>query len=85
MSEFQTQKRYLKGTHESDQSDSESTNLLDNALRRAIMPRRHDPIVSPPNIEHTSHGLQKVEYKKGELSRKFNELSGRARDGRKKC
>ena len=62
-------------THKGDQADSKFTNLLDDALRRAIAPCRHDPIVSPPGIEDTTHGLQKVEDEKGELSRKFNEPS----------
>jgi hypothetical protein len=45
------------GTHESDLCDSKSTDLLDDALRCAIVPRLHDPVVSPSNIEDTSHGL----------------------------
>ena len=62
-------------THEDDQGDSEFTNLSDKALCRAIEPCRDDPIVSPPDIEHTTNCLQKIEYEKRELSRKFNEPS----------
>ena len=39
------------------------------------MPCRHDPIVNPPDIEDTTHGLQKIKRKKGELSRNINEPS----------
>ena len=58
-------------TYQRDQRDSKFTSLLDHALRCAIIPCRHDPGVSPPDIEDTTHGLQKVKRKKGELSRKF--------------
>ena len=54
-------------THEGDQGDSEFTNLFDKALCCAIVPCRDDPVVSPPNIEDTANGLQKIECKKREL------------------
>jgi hypothetical protein len=62
-------------THEGDQSDSELTKLFDKALCCAIGPCRDDPVVSPPDIEDTTKGLQKVEYEKRELSWKFGEPS----------
>jgi hypothetical protein len=55
-------------THEDDQGDSEFTNLCDKALCSAIVPCRDDPVVSPPDVEDTTHCLQKVEYEKRELS-----------------
>lgn len=42
---------------------------------RAIVPCCDDPVVSPPDIEDATHGLQKVECEEGELTREFNELS----------
>jgi hypothetical protein len=53
-----------EGTYESDQRDPESTDLPNNALCRAIMARRDDPIVGPLNIEDTAHGLHHVVHKK---------------------
>ena len=53
-----------EGTHEGDQGDSEFTNLFDKALCCAIGPCCDDPVVSPPDIEHTANGLQKIECKK---------------------
>jgi hypothetical protein len=38
--------------------------------------------VSPPDIEDTTHGLQKIEHEEGELSRGFNE---RSESQRKNC
>jgi hypothetical protein len=55
-------------THEDDQGHSEFTSLFNNALCCAIVPRRHDPVVSPPDIEDTTNCLQKVECEKRELS-----------------
>ncbi len=37
------------------------------------MPCGDDPIVSPPDIEDTTHGLQEIEHEEGELSYEFNE------------
>lgn len=54
-------------TNEGDQGNSKFTNLLDDALCRAIWPSSDNAVVSPPDIENTTHGLQKVERKKGEL------------------
>jgi hypothetical protein len=72
----QTEIHCYKGeTHEGDQCDSNFTNLLDDALCRAIVPCRDDPVVSPPDIEDTTHGLEKIEHEEGELSREFNEPS----------
>ena len=48
-------------THEDDQGDSEFTDLFDKALCCAIGPCRNNPVVSPPDIEDTADGLQKVE------------------------
>jgi hypothetical protein len=45
--------------------------MLDDILRCAIVPCRHDPLVSPPDIEDTTHALHKIERKKGELPRKI--------------
>jgi hypothetical protein len=64
-----------EGTHKRDQSNSKFTSLLNDALRCAIVPSRHDSFVRPPDIEDTTHGLQKIEHEKGELSHKFNEPS----------
>jgi hypothetical protein len=47
---------------------------LDDALCRAVVPCRDDPVVSPPYIEDTTHSLQKVEHEEGEL-REFSEAS----------
>jgi len=41
----------------------------------AIGPCRDDPVVNPLDVEDTINCLQKVEYEKRELSRKFNEPS----------
>ena len=49
--------------------------LLNDALCCAIVPCRHNPVVSPPNIKDTPHGLEEVEHKKGNLSHEFNEPS----------
>jgi hypothetical protein len=66
----QTERHCYKGeTHEGDQRDSNFTNLLDDALCHAIVPCRDDPSVSPPDIEDTTHGLQKFEHEEGELLR----------------
>jgi hypothetical protein len=62
-------------THEGDQGNPNFTNLLDDALCCAIVPYRDNPVVSPPDIEDTTHGLQKIEHEEGELSREFNEPS----------
>ena len=62
-------------TYKGDRGDPQFTKLLDDALRCAIVPCRHDPVVSPPNIEDTPHGLEEVEHKKGNLSHIFNEPS----------
>jgi hypothetical protein len=67
----QTQKTRGEETHKGDQGNSKFTDLLNDALRCAIMPCGHDPLVRPPDIENTAHALQKVEHEKGELSRKF--------------
>jgi hypothetical protein len=72
----QTGRHYSKGeTHEGDQRDPNFTNLLDDALCCAIVPFVDDPVVSPPDIEDTTHGLQEIEHEEGELSRAFNEPS----------
>ncbi len=72
----QTERHCYKGeTHEGDQRDSNFTNLLDDALCCAIVPCRDDPVVSPPDIEDTTHGLQKFENEEGELLHEFNEPS----------
>ena len=74
ITESQTERHYYKGeTHESDQRDSNFTNLLDDALCCAIVPRRDDPVVSPPDVEDAANCLQNVEYEKRELWCKFNE------------
>ena len=62
-------------THEGDQRDANFTELLNDALRCAIVPCYDDPVVSPPDIEDTTHGLQEIEREEGELSRGFNEPS----------
>jgi hypothetical protein len=64
------------------QSDSDFTKLLNDALRCAIKPSRHDAVVHPPDTEDTTHGLQEIEHKKGELSRRFNEPSKEQREDR---
>jgi hypothetical protein len=51
-------------THEGDQGDSDFTNLFDKALCCAIGPCRDDPVMSPPDIEDTTNGLQKIECEK---------------------
>jgi hypothetical protein len=56
----------VDGKKEGDQRDSNFTNLLDDALCHAIVPCRDDPSVSPPDIEDTTHGLQKFEHEEGE-------------------
>ena len=72
----QTERHCYKGeTHEGDKGDTNFTNLLDDALCRAIVPCRDDPVVSPPDIEDTTHGLQKIEHEEGELSHESNEPS----------
>lgn len=77
ISELSDPKTIGEETHECNQGDSKFTNLLDDALRCAIVPRRHDPVVSPPDIEDTTHALHEIEHEKGELPRKFNEPSDR--------
>ena len=67
--ESQTQRR--EETHEGDQGYPKLASLLEDALSCAIAPHRHDPAVSPPNIEGPTYGLQEVEPKKGHLSRKI--------------
>ena len=72
----QTERHCHKGeTHEGDQADSNFTNLLDDALCCAIVPRRDDPVASPPYIEDTTHGLPKIKHEDGELSHESNEPS----------
>ena len=51
-------------THESDQGDSELTNLFDNALCCAIGPCRDNPVVSRPGAEYTATCLQDIEEEK---------------------
>jgi hypothetical protein len=57
-----------EGTYKSDQGHPEFTNLLNNALGRAIRARRDDPVVDPSNIKDTAHGLHYVVYKQEKLS-----------------
>ena len=65
----QTERHCNKGeTYDADQRDSNFTDLLDDALYCAIVPCRDDPAVSPPGIKDTTNCLQKVEYKKRNLS-----------------
>ena len=72
----QTEKHcYECETHEGDQRDSNFTNLLNDALCYTIVPCRDDPVLSPPDIEDTTHGLQKIEHEEGKLSREFDEPS----------
>ena len=52
-------------------------NLLEDALSCAIVPRRHDPAVSPPNIEDPTHGLQRSNPKRATCRAKSNEPSER--------
>ena len=68
---------YEGETHEGDQRDSNFTNLLDDALGCAIVPSRDDPVVSPSDIEDTTHSLEKIEHEERELSRDFNKPSER--------
>jgi hypothetical protein len=58
-------------THEGNQGHPKLTRLPDDALSCAIVPRRHDPAVSPPNIEDPTHGLHKVKPEKRKLSCKI--------------
>jgi hypothetical protein len=53
-----------EGTYESDQRDSELTDLLNNALCFAILARRDDPVLGPLDIKDTAHGLQHIVPKK---------------------
>ena len=55
-------------THKGDESNTNITDLFNNALCCAIGPCRDDPVVSPPDIEDTTNCLHKVEYEKTELS-----------------
>ena len=57
-----------EGTHESDKSNTEFTNLLDDALCCAIVPCHNDAVMGPSDIEDAPHGLQDIECEKGELS-----------------
>ena len=50
-----------------DQGNPEFTNLLDDALCRTIGTGRDNPVVSPPDIEYTTPGLQDIKYEKGKL------------------
>ena len=50
-----------------DQGNPEFTNLLNDALCRTIGTGRDNPVVSPPDIEYTTPGLQDIEYEKGKL------------------
>jgi hypothetical protein len=68
-------------THKGDQGDTKFTNLLDDALRCAIVPRRHDTVVSPLDIEDAAHSLQKIEHEKGELSSKKSMSRGKRAAG----
>jgi hypothetical protein len=63
---------YKKETNQGNKGNSEFTNLLDDALCCAIWTSHDDSVVSPPDIEDATHGLQNVEYKKGGLSFKSN-------------
>jgi hypothetical protein len=68
--------------HKGDQGDSKFTELLNDALRCTKVPCRHDPNVSPLDIEDSTNGLPKIEHEKGELSRIFNEPSKEQRENR---
>ena len=68
----QSERHCYKGkTHEGDKADTSFTNLLDDALCCAIVPCLDDPVVSPPDVEDTTHGLQRLEHEEGELSREL--------------
>ena len=68
----QSERHYYKGkTHEGDKADSSFINSLDDALCCAIVPCLGDPVVSPPDVEDTTHGLQRIEHEEGKLSREF--------------
>jgi hypothetical protein len=60
-------------THKGDQGNTKFTDLLNDALRCAIVPCRHDLSVGPLDIEDTTHSLPKIEHEKEKLSSKFNE------------
>jgi hypothetical protein len=65
------QKTIGEETHKGDQGNTKFTDLLNGALRCAIVPCRHDPLVCPLDIEDTTHGLQKIEHEKEKLSKKI--------------
>jgi hypothetical protein len=44
------------------------------------VPCRDDPLLSPPDIEDTTHGLQKFEHEEGELLCEFNQPSESQRE-----
>jgi len=53
--------------NKNDQGNPEFTNLLDDALCRTIGSGRNDPVVSPPDIEYTTPGLQNIKHEKRKL------------------
>ena len=56
-----------KRDDKSDKGNPEFTNLLDDPLCRAIWPGRDNPVVSPPDVEYATPGLQNIKQEKREL------------------
>ena len=57
----------IRATYESDQCNSDCTELLEDTLRCTIWACGYNPVVGPSDIEDTSEGQQDVVYKEGEL------------------
>jgi hypothetical protein len=55
--------------NQGNHGNSKFAKLRDEALGSAIWSGRDDCVVSPPNIEDTTHGLHDVKPEKGELAR----------------
>jgi hypothetical protein len=55
-------------TNQDTQANSDFAKLLDYALSCAIRPGRDDPIVNPPDVDDSTHGLPDVESENCRLS-----------------
>jgi hypothetical protein len=55
-------------THKSDQCSTKGTYLLDDTLCCAIGSRSDLPIVSPSDMQDTTHSMNDIEHQNGELS-----------------
>jgi hypothetical protein len=79
-----TEEQPIQNTYEGYQGNPKGAHLLDYTLRCAIWASCDNPVVGPSDIEDTANRLQKVVYKKEELSHGYNKTNARVSYGKMK-